>query len=307
MCALQARRRWPLGVLAMLLTAALSPAGAAGDARRGEYLVRAAGCVGCHTDADNGGPLMAGGPALRSPFGTFYAPNITPDAEHGIGRWSDGDFLRAMKLGVRPGGGHYFPTFPYMSYANMRREDVLAIKAYLFELAPVAQADRAHELVGFARYRPLMFFWKLMFFDAEDFTPSADRTPAWNRGAYLVRGLAHCGECHTPRDRLGVPRSELYLAGTRSGPAGKTVPNITPERETGIGRWSEDELVRYLRSGATPEGDYAGGLMAEVIDNGLRYLSDADLGAIAQYVLSGPPIVNPVRVRKNRTREYEFE
>lgn len=275
--------------------------------RRGEYVFRAAGCATCHTDRDNNGPFLAGGRALETPFGTFYSPNITPDPQHGIGRWSDTDFVRALRRGVRPNGEHYYPAFPYTAYTRMTRDDMLALKAYLFSVPPVANKNRSHELAWYLR-RPLLWVWKLLYFEPGEYATNAQQSPGWNRGAYLATALAHCGECHTPRNMLGAPDNELYYAGTREGPEGVVVPNITPDRKTGIGRWSAGELAEYLRSGLTPDGDFAGSLMADVIDDGLRYLDDADIQAIVDHVLSLTPLEHAVkRKKKNGKKRDPFE
>jgi len=274
---------------------------------RGEYLFRAAGCGNCHTDTDNGGEFLAGGYALDTPFGTFYSPNITPHSEYGIGAWSEQDFMRAMKAGVAPDGTDYFPVFPYTSYTGLTHGDLRALKAYLFSVPPVAAPNRRHDtLPGLRRG---LWLWKLLFFTPKVAKAPPDADPAWARGAYLATAAVHCGECHTPRNRLGAMIDSLYLAGTRDGPEGKSVPNITPDRTTGIGRWDHDDLTFYLKTGGTPDGDYAGGLMAEVIDNGLKHLTQADRAAIATFVLSLPAIERRVaespETRKPRD-EFEY-
>jgi mono/diheme cytochrome c family protein len=273
-----------------LVCAAAQAAGNQGDVARGEYVFRAAGCAGCHTDRDNHGPFLAGGRALSTPFGTFYAPNITPDPRHGIGGWTRSDFVRAMSRGVAPDGSHYYPVFPYTSYTRMRRDDLLALRAYLDQVPPVARPNRPHDIAWYLSFRPLMAIWKWLFFTPGTFENDPARPPEWNRGAYLARAMAHCGECHTPRNRLGVADVTRRLAGTRNGPEGKPVPNITPHPRRGIGRWDLDDLVYYLKTGMTPGGDFAGGLMAEVIDDGLRHLTDSDRKAVAAYVKSVPPV-----------------
>ncbi|MDX1489352.1 MAG: cytochrome c, partial [Acidiferrobacterales bacterium] len=191
---------------------------------------------------------------------------------------------------------------------RMTRDDMLALKAYLFSVPPVARENRPHELAWYVRARPLLWFWKLLYFDPGEYGTDAAQSKNWNRGAYLATALAHCGECHTPRNVLGAPDNELYYAGTREGPEEVVMPNITPDRKTGIGRWSPDELAEYLRSGLTPDGDFAGSLMADVIDEGLRYLSDADIEAIVTYVRSLPPIDHAVdRKKKNNKKRDPFE
>ena len=280
-------------VLAFGLLSMSAPARAGEDAEtRGEYLVRAGGCFSCHTAA--GGQKLAGGRALATPFGTFYSPNITPDPETGIGRWTDTQFLRALREGVRPNGTNYFPVFPYPSFTGITDTDALAIKAYLFSLPAVRQQNRPHEVPFPFSWRFLQTGWKLLFFTSGPVQPAPERSAAYNRGAYLVTALAHCGECHTPRNFLGAMRSGQRLAGTPDGPDGQLVPNITPDPATGIGRWEKDDIVELLRTGTTPEQSKVKGAMRETIQDGLKYLSDGDLEAIADYLFVQPAIVHDV-------------
>jgi mono/diheme cytochrome c family protein len=218
---------------------------------RGAYLVRAGGCISCHTAV--GGQQFAGGRALATPFGTFYSPNITPDPETGIGRWSGAQFLRAVREGVRPDGANYFPVFPYPSFTGITDGDALAIKEYLFSLPPVRRDNRAHDVAFPFSWRFLQYGWKLLYFTPGPFVADSGHSASYNRGAYIVTALAHCGECHTPRNILGAVRSDWRLAGTPDGPEGQPVPNITPDPATGIGRWDRDDLLRLLKTGSTPE------------------------------------------------------
>jgi mono/diheme cytochrome c family protein len=280
-------------VLALALLSVSTPARAEeGAATRGEYLVRAGGCFSCHTVP--GGQKLAGGRALATPFGTFYSPNITPDPETGIGRWTDTQFLRALREGVRPDGANYFPVFPYPSFTGITDSDALAIKAYLFSLPAVRQQNRPHEVPFPFSWRFLQTGWKLLFFTPGPFQPTPERSAAYNRGAYLVTALAHCGECHTPRNFLGATVFGQRLAGTPDGPDGQLVPNITPDPGTGIGKWDKDDIVELLRTGTTPEQSKVKGAMRETIQDGLKYLSDADLKAIADYLFAQPAIVHDV-------------
>ena len=262
---------------------------------RGAYLTRAGGCFSCHTDTAAGATPLAGGRALKTPFGTFYSPNITPDAATGIGQWSDADFRRALREGVRPDGAHYFPVFPYPSFTRITDTDLQAIRAYLFSLPPAPTRNRAHDVSFPFSWRFLQAGWKLLFFRPGPFTPTPDRGEPFNRGAYLVTALAHCGECHTPRNLFGALRRELFLAGTPDGPDGQLVPNITPDRTTGIGDWTRDDIVELLRSGTTPEQSEVKGAMREAVRDGLRYLTDGDREAIAEYLLAQPPLVHAIR------------
>lgn len=267
----------------------LSLSAAADPVSPGAYLTNAAGCEDCHTDREHGGQPYAGGRALATPFGTFYSPNITPDPETGIGRWSDEQFLRALRDGVRPDGANYFPVFPYPSFTKITDADMRAIKAYLFSLPAVRQADRAHDVSFPISWRFLQNGWKLLFFSPGPFRPTPERSQAYNRGAYLVTALAHCGECHTPRNWFGATEPGSFLAGNPHGPDGKKVPNITPDPQTGIGNWSEEDITTLLKTGQTPEFDFVGGAMGEVVRNTSR-LDDADRRAIAIYLKSLPAI-----------------
>ncbi|MBV8121490.1 MAG: c-type cytochrome [Alphaproteobacteria bacterium] len=274
-------------LVAVLLALGGLPACAAdaGSAARGAYLANAADCAACHTDSAHDGQPFAGGRALATRFGTFYSPNITPDAETGIGRWSDAQFLRALHDGVRPDGASYFPVFPYPSFTKMTDADALAIKAYLFSLPPVRQANRAHDVAFPLSWRFLQVGWKLLFFSAGRFQPATEHSAAYNRGAYLVTALAHCGECHTPRNWLGATEPDRFLAGNPDGPEGNKVPNITPDRKTGIGDWSEGDIVTLLETGQTRDFDFVGDGMAEVVKSTAR-LTEADRRAIAVYLQS---------------------
>lgn len=280
---------------AAALFAASSPVAAQGDAaggavERGGYLFALGGCAGCHTDTKNKGPVGAGGTPLKTPFGTFYGPNITPDRTHGIGKWTDVDFVRALREGVSPDGSHYFPAFPYTSFTRMTDDDLKALKAYIFTLEPVATPSKPHD-VGFPfNLRFGQIFWKMLFFDGGAHRPDPTKSERWNRGAYLAEGVVHCAECHTPRNRLGGLDRSQHLAGTDKGPEGEPVPNITPHPETGIGKWSAEEIASYLKSGMDPSGDFAGALMAEVIERSTSKLTDADAAAIADYLKSLSPI-----------------
>jgi mono/diheme cytochrome c family protein len=249
----------------------------------------AAGCADCHTDTKNGGRPYAGGRALTTPFGIFYGPNITPDLDTGIGRWTDAQFLNALREGVRPDGSNFFPVFPYPSFTKITDGDVRAIKAYLIAQPAVRQSNRAHDVAFPFSWRFLLNGWKLLFFSPGPFRPAPDRDEAYNRGAYLVTALAHCGECHTPRNWFGAMESSRFLAGTPHGPDGKAVPNITSDRETGIGKWSDDDIVTLLKDGQTPDFDFVGGAMAEVVKNTAR-LTDADRRAIAVFLRSVPAV-----------------
>jgi mono/diheme cytochrome c family protein len=188
----------------------------------------------------------------------------------------------------------------------MQTEDLLALKAYLFSVPAVDKPNKTHDLPWFMSYRLLNWAWNLMYFEQGSYQQSPNHSAQWNRGAYLSLAMAHCAECHTPRNVLGALNYEQFNAGTQNGPDGEVISNITPHKKTGIGRWSEDDLVYFLETGATPSGDYTGGLMAEVIDEGLSYLSAQDLRAIANYISSLTPIDHAVK-RRDKKRRGEFD
>lgn len=265
---------------------------------RGAYVFRSAGGCSCHTDVENDGAFMAGGRPIATPFGTIYSTNITPHPETGIGAWSDEDFSRAMTQGVGPSGEQYFPVFPYTSFTRMSRQDVLDLKAYLFSITPVAQANRPHELQAPFGWRIGVRAWKFLYFQPGPMQPDPDQTAQWNRGAYLSRALAHCEECHTPRNLFGGLRADRAHAGTVDGPDGELAPNITPDPDTGIGSWSSADLVWFLQMGLKPDGDDTQGLMSELIETGYSHLGEDDLEAIAVYILSLAPIHNKVEPRE---------
>ena len=289
-----------VAMLTMLSLAGLSTAQGAetGSAPvvRGAYLVHAGGCTTCHTE--KGGDAFAGGRPLKTPFGTFFSPNITPDKETGIGVWSDDDFVRALREGVRPDGAHYFPVFPFTTYTRMTRSDAVAIKAYLFSLAPINKPNKDHAVPFPFSWRFTQTGWKLLFFSAGQFAPDSSQSAEWNRGAYLVEALAHCGECHTPRNIFGGINRDEWLSGNVDGPDGEFVPNITPDDETGIGKWSEGDIIQLFKIGFKPNFDDVQGTMGEAVEDGLKHLTDADLKAIAVYLRALPPIHNPIKPKK---------
>jgi mono/diheme cytochrome c family protein len=271
---------------AAALLAALAASAQDDLVEKGRYLTHAGGCISCHTeDRDDAIPL-AGGRAMETPFGTFYSPNITPDVETGIGGWSDDDFVNAFWEGTSPDGEHYFPAFPYTSYTGASREDLLAIKAYLFSLAPVGRQSPEHDLAWYMSTRLAAGGWKAVNFEPARFEPDPDRDAQWNRGAYLVRHLGHCGECHTPRSVTGVPDADREFAGSTFG--GEKIPNISSHRADGIGRWSLSDIEYFLDIGMLPDGDFTGSSMADVIEDNTSKLTREDRLAIAAYVKSVP-------------------
>lgn len=269
---------------ALVLVLAAAPAAALDH---GEYIFRIAGCAACHTAPH--GPFLAGGRAFETPFGTFYSANITPDRRYGIGTWSADDLMRALHDGRARNGDDLYPVFPYPSYAGMRRDDVLALYGYLRTVKPVPKPRMIDAVPWYMRFRIVNRIWKLLFMRPPRFADPS-RPASWNRGAYLVNAVAHCPECHSPRNRFGALVRERFLAGNPHGPDGKRVPDITPDAKDGIGGWSTGDIVDYLQSGLLPSGDVVGGPMAEVIDQGLKYLTTEDARAIAQYLRSLPPL-----------------
>lgn len=262
----------------------LCGAGVAGAADDGKYLFHAAGCLSCHT-AEDGEPL-AGGRAFATPYGTFYSPNITRDLQTGIGGWTRAQFVAALRHGESPDGSAYFPVFPYPSYRLMHEKDAGRIYDYLQTVEPYRQQNREHDLPWWLS-RWMMRPWQWWIMESPS-PPAVD--PALERGSYLVNALGHCGECHTPRDWSGVAVSSRYLAGTQDGPDGESVPNITPHREDGIGKWAADDLRYFLETGALPDGDYTGSVMSEVIDNTTSRLTKEDQRAIVDYLRAIPPL-----------------
>lgn len=265
-------------------------AAAADDAERGRYLIHAGGCITCHTaDTTNAIPLT-GGRAIATPFGTFISPNLTPDRQTGIGGWTDADFARALRAGISPAGRHYYAAFPYTAYAGLTDGDVRAVAAYLRSIRPVHNPRREHDLPWYLSSRLVMIAWNLLNFDPLPARSGAHGNPAWHRGAYLVRHLGHCGECHTPRNWLGGLRRRAELAGNPAGPDGEKVPNLTPHRTQGIGKWSVEDIETFLESGMLPDGDFAGSSMSDVIDDSTGQLTAGDRHAIAIYLKSLPPL-----------------
>ena len=286
----------PVLVWAALASGSVAETGDGADAvERGRYVFQAAGCFGCHTDVKGKGPALAGGRALVTPYGTFYGPNVTPDPVHGIGGWSFADFTRALRTGVAPDGRSYYPAFPYTSFTGMTDADIADLWAYLRTVAPVARADDAHELKVPYGWRWLNGVWKVLYFTSAPFAPGdapdgVEDRESWRRGAYLVTVLGHCGECHSPRGALGAMRRDYLLAGNPAGPDGKPVPNITPHPKRGIGAWSPGDIATYLKIGMDPDGDFAGGAMAEVIEHTTGRLTDEDRAAIVVYLRALAPV-----------------
>ncbi|HEY2446506.1 MAG TPA: c-type cytochrome [Rhizomicrobium sp.] len=255
---------------------------------RGQYLARAADCTACHTA--KGGTPYAGGLAINLPFGTIWSPNITPDKETGIGDWTDAQFLNAVHRGIDDRGARLYPAMPYPSYAAMSDADALAIKAYLFSLAPVHAQGHDNTFRFPFNQRWAMGIWDAFFVSGKAFEPYTARSPEWNRGAYLAEALAHCGECHTPRSVAFALDNRRKFAGDVT--AGWRAYNITSDRETGIGAWSDAELGHYLADGHADGRGTASGPMGEAVDASFRYLAPGDIHAIVAYLRTAPAILS---------------
>lgn len=266
------------------------------DATRGRSVFNAGGCPSCHASIDQDDrTVLGGGVAIPSPFGTFYAPNISQNPVDGIGRWSEANFVTAMLKGTSPGGQHYFPAFPYASYQRMTLEDVRDLFAYLKTLPQAAGKVRDHDIAFPFNVRRLVGGWKFLFLDGKPFAPDSTQSREWNRGAYLVNGPGHCAKCHSPRNFLGgIISAQRFAGGPDLDREGGWVPNIT---QKGLGNWSVEDIQNFLDDGATPDGDSVSGSMKRVIRN-TSELNAADRKAIAVYLKSLPPVEGPARVDK---------
>lgn len=261
--------------------------------KRGEYLARASDCTACHTSTN--GPLFGGGFAVSTPFGQIYGTNISSDKQYGIGDWSDDEFVAAVRDGVGKDGQQLYPAMPYDSFTKMKRDDVLAIKAYLMSLPAVHEPTPKTDLPFPFNQRWGMHFWKLFNFDEGELQADPQQSAQWNNGRYLVEALGHCGTCHTPRNLTMGMDNDKPLAGGDLG--GWIAFNITPDRNAGIGSWSEQELVTYLKTGDVAGRASASGPMAEAIEHSLQYLPDSDLHDIATYLRTVKPIADKQQTR----------
>jgi mono/diheme cytochrome c family protein len=290
-----------VGVAACALAAtdagAAAASRAAGQAQtivqRGEYLATAGDCISCHTG--NGGVAFAGGGRLNTPFGYLLAPNITPDPETGIGRWTADDFYRAMHEGVNRRGQDMYPAMPYVFYTRVTRADSDAIYAYLRTLEPVRNAVDVNHLRFPFDQRWSMAGWRELFFDEGTFKPDPTASDSWNRGAYLVEGLGHCSACHSPRDAMGGIEQRHEYTGAEID--GWFAPNLSSNLHVGLGSWTADEIATYLKTGARKGHTTTFGPMAEVVHNSTSKLTDGDLAAMAEYLKTLPP-ESPLRAAK---------
>ena len=278
--------------LARPITAGILPVDAV---VRGAYLAAAAGCDQCHTNGSSG-QAYAGGRTFETAFGLVVSPNITQDRETGIGQWQFSDFVRAIRWGIAPDDSHYLPDFPFRFYNRLTDDDLTDLAAFLKTVPPVLQVNRANgiRLISAGRARGAVAVAGQAFPGPLLLDSSKDKT--WNRGAYLVSTVGRCGDCHTPRNFLGVPETTRFLAGSSASPGEKVAPNITSDPETGIGRWSEEDVINLLKDGQTPNFDFVGGAMAEIVRNTSR-LANADRHAIAVYLRALPPIRSQTKGR----------
>jgi mono/diheme cytochrome c family protein len=281
---------WWLTIPARVLASAL-PAHTP-DLSNGQTVFNASGCASCHaTPAQPDRLKLGGGLPIASPFGTFYVPNISPDATAGIGRWSEADFVTALQKGTSPSGAHYFPAFPYTSYQHMKLDDARDLFGFIKTLPQVAASSPEHNVPFPFNLRRNLGIWKLLFLDGAPFVADAGKSGQWNRGSYLVNALGHCAECHSPRNALGGIIEKQRFAGGPDAEGAGWVPNIT---QKGLGEWSERDLSYLLETGQTPEGDTVGGSMARVIRN-TSQLSAEDRTAMEVYLKSLPAVDGPVK------------
>jgi mono/diheme cytochrome c family protein len=268
-----------------------------GDAKLGEYLARIGDCVACHTT--RGGAEFAGGLEMATPFGTLFTPNITPDRETGIGKWSAEDFWRALHLGRAPDGSSYYPAFPYPNYTRVSRADADAIFAYLKSIKPVRKHNRPHTLGFPFNQRALLNAWRTLYFEPGEYEPAPSQTTEWNRGAYLVQGLGHCDACHTGRNILGATRTGDAFAGGVMPVQEWYAPSLTSNRESGLGQWDIEDIVDFLHTGVSKRGAVYGP-MSQVVYDSLQYMTEADVRAMAVYLKSLLPkgsAAQPAQVR----------
>ncbi|HEY6644387.1 cytochrome c [Povalibacter sp.] len=282
-------------VIAASLASAFSVALADADPDRGEYLVRAANCVSCHSAP--GGAVFAGGVPFPTDFGTIYSTNITPDQTTGIGGWTFEQFEAAMRRGVRPDGQHLYPAFPYTSFTRLTDDDMRALYDYFMRLKPVSAQAKENQLRFPYNQRGLLSMWKRLYLNESAFTPDATQSEQWNRGAYLVEALAHCSACHSPRTTFGAEdSSDLYRGGVlqeldeERGLRKRGAPDLTPSPH-GLGAWSEDDIASYLKAGINSRARLMG-TMNEVVLNSTRHLTEADTRAMAVYLKSLTPSAN---------------
>lgn len=254
--------------------------------KRGEYLARAGDCFSCHTK--EGKPELSGGRLTPTPFGAISSPNITPDPDTGIGKWSDDDFYRVLHDGIGKQGEYIYPIMPFDHFTKVTRDDVMAIKAFLFSLKPVHAPRVPNQLAFPFNIRAGLLAWRTLYFQEGTFKPDPKASAQVNRGAYLVEGLEHCGSCHTPRNIAMGSETSKALGGGEIKAQGWFAPNITSDVREGIGSWSQQQIVQYLKEGVAPGKAVAAGPMSETVHKSLVYLTDDDLNDIAMYLKGAP-------------------
>jgi mono/diheme cytochrome c family protein len=278
---------WVVTIPATVPARALAPHTPQHDNGKTMFLI--GGCASCHaTPGQDDKTKLGGGVGLKSPFGTFYTPNISPDPNHGIGKWTEADFVTAMVKGTSPDGRHYFPAFPYTSYQRIGTGDLRDLFAYLKTLPAVQDKSKPHDVPFPFNIRRILGGWKFLFLDGKPFEGDPTKDAAWNRGAYLVNGPGHCAECHSPRNILGGIIASQRFAGGPAPDGDGFVPNIT---QKGLSM-SHEQVVKLLETGETPDGDTVGGEMGKVVANTAK-LSPEDRAAIATYIKSLPPVDGP--------------
>lgn len=283
------------------------------DLANGEYMFTAGGCAECHAvplakckdTKTKDKTMLAGGRCLKTPFGTFNVPNISPDKETGIGTWTTLDFVNAMKRGIGPGGEHLYPAFPYTSYQRMTYADLIDLKAYLDTLPAVSNEVPPHELTFPYNIRRALGLWQLLYVDGKTLKPNPHKSAAFNRGAYLVEGPGHCGECHSPRNFIGGTIASQAYSGARNPEGRGKTPNITPSAD-GLKDWSAEDVTYMLETGNTPDFDVIGGVMAPVQEN-MAKLRPEDRTAIADFVKALPPLPDAVPKKKQSEPDGEDE
>jgi len=269
---------WPIGEVTRL-------AERDGDAQRGAYLARAGGCIACHSDASSGRPALTGGAPIKTSFGSFVAPNLTTDETSGIGGWSVEDFARAVRQGIGPDGAPYYPAFPYAFYGHLTDQDIIDLWAAFQSVPPQEVTGGDNDIVFPFNLRFGLKLWRAAFAKGPPTAPNPEQSDPWNRGRWLVNGLAHCGACHTDRNLAGGRRASQYLAGSDDLPGGGKAPPIRPEHLKEAG-WTVTSLAYGLKSGVMPDGDTFGGGMGEVVRHSTAWLSEADRKAMATYLLN---------------------
>jgi mono/diheme cytochrome c family protein len=281
---------WVITIPATVPASALAPR--TPDLANGKTMFIAGGCASCHATPNQPDKTrLGGGSGIKSPFGTFFPPNISSDPKDGIGKWSEADFVTAMVKGTSPDGRHYYPAFPYTSYQHIKYDDLRDLFAYLKTVPAVQGVARDHDLPFPFNIRRTLGGWKFLFLDGQPFKPDPAQSAQWNRGAYLVNGPAHCAECHSPRNVLGgVIQAQRFAGGP--DPSGEGwVPNIT---QYGLSSWTLEQITKLLANGDLPDGDSVGGEMGKVVGN-TSQLGDDDRAAIAAYIKSLPSVQGPAQ------------